>query len=214
MSTLDLPYSFPDRDDREDDLDALPEGMIGQLVNGELLVHSRPHAPHTEAASELGALLIPPFRHGEGGPGGWVILDEPGIRLSRGNLLVPDLAGWRSERFHSPRRGPYLVPPDWVCEVLSASTARDDRVRKLPIYARAGVGFAWLIDPELQTLEVLGLREGIWQILGVFAEAERVRAAPFEAVEIDLARLWGDVREESPAPGGDLVCEPAAVPGR
>jgi Uma2 family endonuclease len=214
MSTLDLPYAYPDRDDREDDLDALPEGMTGQLIDGELLVHPRPNAPHTEAASELGAALIPAFRHGEGGPGGWVILHEPGIRLSRGSLLVPDLAGWRQERFHSPRRGPYLVPPDWVCEVLSASTARDDRVRKLPVYARAGVGFAWLIDPELQTLEVLGLRDGLWQILGAFASTERVRAAPFEAVELDLTRLWGEPREESPKAGDDLVCEPAAVPGR
>lgn len=210
MSTIDLPYDLPGRDEREDELDALPVGLIGQLIGGELLVHPRPNAPHTEAASELGAALIPPFRHGEGGPGGWVILHEPGIRLGRGDLLVPDLAGWRRERFRSPRQGPYLIPPDWVCEVLSASTARDDRVRKLPVYARAGVGSAWLVDPELQTLEVLGLRDGLWQILGAHAGTDRVRAAPFEAVELDLTRLWGEPRDEPRPAGGDLVCEPAA----
>jgi len=47
------------------------------------------------------------------------------------------------------------LAPDWVCEVLSPSTARWDRVKKVPVYARYGVDWVWLVDPVARTLEVL-----------------------------------------------------------
>jgi len=184
----------------ERDLEGLPEDVIGQIIDGELIVHPRPDPPHVQAASGLGVLLSGPFRYGFGnGPGGWIILDEPKIRFGR-DLLVPDLAGWRRERFVPIRRGPYIVVPDWICELLSPSTARDDRVRKLPIYAREGVPHAWIIDPTLRTLEVLRLQEGRWLIVNVFHDDEKVRAEPFEAVELDLALLWEDLPAEEEEP--------------
>jgi Uma2 family endonuclease len=177
------------------DLDDLPEDVIGQIVNGELIVHPRPDPPHTEAASVLTGFLFAPFRQGIGGPGGWIILAEPKIRFGS-QILVPDLAGWRRERFVSPRKGPYTVIPDWLCEVLSPSTMRFDRATKLPIYAREGVGHVWLLDPVARTLEILRLHEGNWLIAGVHENGDKVRAEPFEAVEIDLALIWGDFPEE------------------
>lgn len=174
----------------EEDLHSLPEDVTGEIVDGELIVHPRPDPPHTEAASELVGYLHGPFRRGIGGPGGWVILVEPKVRLGQ-DLLVPDLAGWKRERFVSPEKGPYTVVPDWICEVLSPSTERDDRVRKLPIYAREGVAHAWLLDPDLRTLEVLRLHEGSWLIAGVHQGEDKVRAEPFEAIEMDLRLIWG-----------------------
>ena len=151
---------------------------------------TRSDPPHTQAASGLGGLLIGPFHYGfGGGPGGWIILVEPKIRFG-GALLVPDLAGWRRERFVPIRKGPYTVAPDWICELLSPSTARTDRVRKLPIYAREKVSYAWILDPALRTLEALRLQDGKWLILGVFQKADKVRVEPFEAFELDLALLW------------------------
>jgi Uma2 family endonuclease len=179
----------------ERDLYSLPEDVIGQIIDGELIVHPRPDPPHTQAASVLG-LLTGPFWQGFGsGPGGWGILDEPKIRFPP-DLLVPDLAGWKQERFVPLRKGPYLVVPDWICEILSPSTARDDRVRKLPIHARHGVRHAWVIDPRLRTLEVLRLHEGSWLIASTHHKEERVRAEPFDAVEIDLSLLWLDLPAE------------------
>jgi len=177
------------------DLDDLPEEVVGHLVDGELIVHPRPEPPHVEAASELGWMLVGPFRHGINGPGGWVILDEPKI-LFGSQLLVPDLAGWRKERFQKIRKGPYTVAPDWVCEILSFSTRRFDRSTKLPIYARAGVRHAWILDPDAQTLEVLRLHEGHWLIADVFEGACKVRAEPFEAIELDLSLVWGEIEPE------------------
>jgi Uma2 family endonuclease len=77
----------------ERDLWDLPEDVIGQIIDGELIVHPRPEPPHVQAASGLGVLLSVPFRYGfGGGPGGWIILDEPKIRFGKDLLVIdPDL---------------------------------------------------------------------------------------------------------------------------
>jgi Uma2 family endonuclease len=139
----------------------------------------------------LGGLLLDPYRRGIGGPGGWIILDEPELHFGD-DVLVPDLAGWRRERF-SAITGDTVgieVVPDWVCEVLSPSTARLDRARKLPLYARERAPHAWLIDPAAQTLEVMRLDGERWSLMATYAEDARVRAEPFDAIELDLAALW------------------------
>lgn len=187
----------------ERDLEALPDDVVGHLVDGELIVMPRPEAPHTGAASDLGALLSLPFRFGRGGPGGWVLLDEPKVWFGA-NLLAPDMAGWRRERFLVPRKGAYRVVPDWVCELLSPSTAAFDRGRKLPIFAGSGVRHCWVIDPVARTLEVMRLHEGSWLLVATFTGGDVARAEPFDAVELDLGLIWVDVppEEDDATPSG------------
>ena len=178
----------------QDILDA-PEHMVAEIVDGTLYTSPRPAKPHTNAASVLGEELGPPFRRGRGGPGGWIILDEPELHLGP-DVLVPDLAGWKRERMPVLTADePYFtISPDWVCEILSPSTARLDRTAKLPLYARAEVSHAWLIDPLLRTLEVFRLESGRWSIVSTFTDDARVRAEPFEAFELELGLLWADVQ--------------------
>lgn len=173
------------------DIIALPENLVGQLVDGDLIVHPRPTAEHARAQVVLAHLFLRVFDRGLGGSGGWWILPEVELHFGR-DVLVPDLSGWRRERLPGPPRGPYLeVAPDWICEVLSPGTATFDRGRKLARYARAGVSFAWLVDPALRTLEVFRRgSEGKWVLLDVHDGAVAVRAEPFEAVEFDLGTLW------------------------
>ena len=173
------------------DLVALPENVLGQLIDGELFALPRPGSDHTEASTELLLLLGAPFRRGLGGPGGWRLLAEPELHLDE-DVLVPDLAGWREERF--PRRsGPfYSVVPDWLCEVLSPSTTLLDRNRKLPRYARAGVDYVWLVDPAAQTLEAFRRERDGWRLLATFCGQAKVRAEPFAAFEFPLGLLWPD----------------------
>lgn len=141
----------------------------------------------------LGEELGPPFKRGRGGPGGWILLDEPELHLA-GDILVPDLAGWRRERLPLLPPEPYLtLSPDWVCEVLSPKTAKVDRADKLPIYAREGVQHAWLVDPIEHTLEVLALERGKWVLHAVFKDAATVQAPPFEVFALGLGLLWADV---------------------
>lgn len=172
----------------------VPEGYTGEIVDGEIVATQRPTLPHVIATSNLGFQLGPPFGFGRGGPGGWIILDEPGVRFGD-ELRVPDLAGWRAERFVAPADDlPMTVVPDWICEALSPTTARTDRLDKVPLYARHGVGHLWLVDALLQTLEVYRLDGGRWTLLAVHGGDARVRAEPFEAVELDLALLWNVAR--------------------
>lgn len=174
-----------------DDLYSLPENMTGQILDGELIVTPRPSARHSHAAVALGGEITPPYRFGRsGGPGGWIILYEQEIMLGE-NLLVPDLSGWRRERFPGvPHENWISVAPDWVCGILSPGTARVDRVRKMSIYARHEVAWLWLIDPTAQTLEAYRLEAGKWLLLCAFAENDRVRAEPFQKIEMDLGDFW------------------------
>jgi Uma2 family endonuclease len=174
------------------DLEALPDSVIGELVAGTLYASPRPAGPHTLAASRLGIALGGPFDQGRGGPGGWFVLDEPELHLHE-DVLVPDLAGWRRERMpRTPRTAAFTLAPDWICEVLSPSTRVLDRAVKLPVYAREGVRHVWLVDPEARTLEVFRLEGEHYALLGTHAGPARVRAEPFDAVELELAFLWGE----------------------
>jgi Uma2 family endonuclease len=173
-----------------EDLLSVPDRMVAEIVAGDLVVSPRPAIPHAKASSALGVVVGGPFGFGTGGPGGWVILDEPELHFGE-DILVPDLAGWRKERLPVAPRTAYIsLAPDWICEVVSPGTEKLDRADKLPIYAREGVAHAWLVNPLSRTLEVYRLENSRWALLHTFAGNSKVRANPFEAVEIDLTLLW------------------------
>jgi Uma2 family endonuclease len=172
------------------DLLDVPDTLVGEVIDGELITQPRPAAAHARAASRLGMDLGSPFDRGKGGPGGWIILDEPELHL-HGDALVPDLAGWRRERMlELPDAAAFELAPDWVCEVLSPSTQSHDRVKKMRVYARERVAHVWLVDPLAQTLEVYAWAEGAWLRTHIAQGAEKLRAAPFEQIELELAALW------------------------
>jgi Uma2 family endonuclease len=176
-----------------DDLLAAPEHMIAELIGGRLVLQPRPALPHSAAASSLQEELGPPFKRARGGPGGWILLFEPELHLGD-DVLVPDLAGWRKERLPALEPTAYAtLPPDWVCEILSPGTAKVDRIDKLPIYARERVPHTWLVDPRLKTLEVLRFENGRWSIMATHTDDAKVRAEPFDAIELELGLLWADV---------------------
>ncbi len=174
-----------------DDLFSLPDNVVGEIIDGELIATPRPSRRHGVAASVLGSEILPPYQLGRGGgPGGWIIIDEPEIYLGA-HILVPDLAGWRRERFPASEETNWIsVGPDWVCEILSPATVRVDKVRKMPIYAEHAVGHLWLVDPAAKTLDVFRLESGRWVLLATFIENDKVRAEPFQEVEIELGNLW------------------------
>ena len=175
-----------------EDLLKVPDILVAEIIDGELITSPRSAFPHARATSVI-RVDIDPFdrRPGSpGGPGGWWILFEPELHLGA-DILVPDLAGWRRERMPVLADEPYSeLAPDWVCEVVSPSTARLDRVRKMPIYARERVGHLWLVHPSLQTLEVYRLEGPHWVVASSHVGAESARAEPFEAIELDMSRWW------------------------
>ncbi|MCX7089571.1 MAG: Uma2 family endonuclease [Methylococcales bacterium] len=174
------------------DLCNIPEHFVAEIINGSLYAQPRPAPRHARASSSLGDELVSPFDKGRNGPGGWWILDEPEVHLWT-DIVVPDIAGWRRERMPSlPETAYFELAPDWVCEVLSPGTARQDRALKMPLYARHGVQHIWLVDPLLRTLEVFENTAAGWLLLQVLENDNAVSLPPFEAISFSLAALWAD----------------------
>jgi Uma2 family endonuclease len=177
------------------DIEALPANMVGQVLYGALHAHPRPAPKHARASSRIGAQLDGPFDRGRAGPGGWIILDEPELHLGE-HVVVPDLAGWRRERMPKlPDTAYFETAPDWICEVLSPSTARIDRTDKLSVYAEFKVSHCWYVDPDARTLEVFELTGDKWLLAATFKDADEITAPPFEAHTFALDILWADSGE-------------------
>ena len=176
-----------------DDLVAVPDNLVAEIVDGELFTSPRPASPHARAVTLIGHDLVGGFDGPPGGtarPGGWWLLFEPELHL-RPDVLVPDIAGWCIERMPKiPNVVGFTLAPDWVCEVISPGTGRLDRTRKMPVYAREGVRHLWLVDPIARTLEVYRLEIGRWAVAGTYGGDESLRAEPFEAIALDLSRWW------------------------
>ena len=178
------------------DLLEVPEHLVAEILDGELVTSPRPASPHALAASAIGIDVGGAFGRPPGGaeaPGGWWIIDEPELHLGE-DVLVPDLAGWRRTRMAVyPDVPAFTLAPDWVCEVVSPSTARIDRGRKLRIYPRERVAHLWLVDPLARTLEVYRLEAEHWVVAATHEGSGPVRAEPFDVVALDLRRWWGEL---------------------
>ena len=173
----------------QDVLDA-PAHRVAEIVDGTLYTHPRPAPLHALAISSLQGDLSHAFQFGRGGPGGWWIIFEPELHLGE-DIVVPDLAGWRRERMPElPDTAYFTLAPDWVCEVLSASTRRFDLHEKRPIYAREGVPCLWLVDPADRTLEAFELHDGQWLLIAGARDDDPVSIRPFDAITFSLGDLW------------------------
>jgi Uma2 family endonuclease len=157
--------------------DARAEVLAGRIVTAPALL---PRHSHVQGAARR--FLGGPFHDddGRGGPGGWWIFVEVDIALGPHDIVRPDLSGWRRERLSRPGKvRPIEVVPDWVCEIVSPSTAARDRVTKRNLYARCGIPFYWLIDPDARVLEALALRDGVWVEAGAFDDSATAAIPPF-----------------------------------
>ena len=176
----------------------LSENVVGEIFNDDLIVSPRPGPKHAVASSSLLSELHTFFDKGGGG-GGWLIVYEPELhfenppqKFEKKNVVVPDIAGWKRERMPTlPETAYFELPPDWICEVLSPSTARYDRVSKMNIYAVNNIPYYWILDPLNRTLEILNLQGDGYRVSMTFGESDKVLAPPFEEIEFNLGDLWG-----------------------
>ncbi|MBK8996254.1 MAG: Uma2 family endonuclease [Myxococcales bacterium] len=173
------------------DLEALPSNVKGEIIEGVLYTMTRPRGPHQDLALSIGSDLRGPYRRGQGGPGGWWILPEPGIELAGTPEIAPDIAGWRRERLPVlPEDSAITVVPDWVCEILSPSTRRHNLLVKKPFYAKVGVPHHWIVDLAARTVTAYRLEAGRWVELGVWGDERDARIEPFVDVVLDVGSWW------------------------
>ncbi len=173
-----------------DDILALPDNIIGEIINGRLQTQPRPAPRHALASSALGSQLFGHFSHNGGDSDDWWILDEPELHINN-QIIVPDLAGWRKSSMTTlPDTAWFETVPDWICEILSPGTAKIDRSEKMPIYAQWGVSHLWLIDPLLQLLEIYEWQNQRWCLLQSLKDDDVVSAPPFASHPFALNSLW------------------------
>jgi Uma2 family endonuclease len=170
-------------------------GRAVELVRGEIVEKAAPSAEHGLAETKLGASLDPYNRRadGLGGPGGWWIFTEVEVRYpGTSEVFRHDLCGFCRE--HHPER-PTGVPlkqrPEWVCEILSKSSARVDLVKKQRTLHAHGVEHYWIVDPDAETLSVYRHEAGGYLLALASTTGETVRAEPFEAIELTVGALFG-----------------------
>jgi Uma2 family endonuclease len=180
-----------------EDLLALPEDIRRryELMGGELVERGAATARHGGAQGQAFHLLSPYNRRAggpPGRPGGWIFATETDIYFDAENTLRPDVAGWRRERLAElPAEFPVRILPDWTCEVLSTNKS-NDLIRKKRIYHRHQVPHYWILDPTEQNM--LANRWGPDGYIEVRAaqRGERVRAEPFEAIELQVGVFFGE----------------------
>jgi Uma2 family endonuclease len=176
-----------------EDIAGMPEGARVEILGGAIVTAPSPLPRHSFLQVGLSHYLGGPFALDEE-PGGWWILAEPDVELGPHDVVEPDLAGWRRERVPGfPDDRPIRIVPDWICEILSPSNARADLIRKADLYRRTGVPYYWIADPDERLLQALRLHEDGWLLLGTWGEGDRARIVPFEAVELEIGRLFPPV---------------------
>ncbi|MCU0673256.1 MAG: Uma2 family endonuclease [Myxococcota bacterium] len=193
-----------------EDLLAYPEDVRVELIGGSIVTAPAPLPRHSKPQRGIGRFIGGPFDDddGHGGPGGWWIFLEVDVRFSPHDVVRPDLAGWRRERLPKPGDvRPIDVRPDWVCEILSPSTTRVDRVDKAALYHRAGVPWLWLVDPIDRTIEVREHGPKGWIVVSAVAAPDVVRLPPFEAAEVPLDRIFLPVDPPDPTDSTDPLEE-------
>ena len=178
------------------DLLALPEeSRFHEVIAGELIRKATPTGQHGGAQAALAWSLFGPFNRRPGGksPGGWWFETEVEVELDTHEVYRPDVVGWRRDRVPDrPTGTPIQIRPDWICEILSPSNARDDQVTKFNTYQRCGIPHDWIVDPDQATLRVHRWTPDGYLVVLSAERGQRVRAEPFDAIEIELGVLFGD----------------------
>jgi Uma2 family endonuclease len=179
-----------------EDFWAIPEGTrFHELIAGELIEKAAPSGEHGSAQSSVVGALHGPFQRapGRGGPGGWWIATEVEVMFETGEVVRPDVVGWRRDRWpERPVGMPVTIKPDWICEVVSPSNATDDTVKKLRLFHHVAIPHYWLVDTRDATLTVMRWSADGYVTVVRAERGERVRPEPFGAIELSVGTLFGD----------------------
>ncbi|HEY5926337.1 MAG TPA: Uma2 family endonuclease [Kofleriaceae bacterium] len=175
------------------------ELIHGVIVERDPVEELGPATEHGHVQVQLSILLGRRFARARSDrwPGGWWFASEFDLQYETHEVFCHDLVGWRRERMtEAPTGRPQRLRPDWVCEIISASTEKHDFNDKMPVLHRAQVGHFWVIRPLTKTLQVYRWTPDGYLMRSVAASGDVVRAEPFEAVDLRVAVIFGDEDDE------------------
>lgn len=178
-----------------DALDAFGEDDHVEIIDGELVQEAMTSFEHGDAQVSLAGELKAIFRGNgpPGGDGGWWIASEVDVEYSPTQVFRHDASGWRKALVPGRPTGKRVtVRPDWVCEILSTNRSKDTVVKRRVLH-EFGVPHYWILDLDEPLLTVLRYHADGYIIVATVAPGERARLEPFGAVEVDVARLFGDL---------------------
>ena len=164
-----------------------------EIVAGTIVQKASPSFEHGDSQGTIfGSLMGFRGRGGGNRPGGWWFATEVEVEFETHEVYVPDIAGWRRDRVPKrPSGRPVRIRPDWVCEILSPSTASRDMGVKQQTFHKCGVGHYWIVDPKNETLTVFRWDPNGYVIAMAAGPGDRSRAEPFEAIELDIGTIFG-----------------------
>jgi Uma2 family endonuclease len=171
-----------------EDYAALPDdGRRYEIHDGELSVTPAPGTPHQQISGNLHVI----FRaHLDAGMPGQVLYAPLDVILSNTTVVQPDLVYIDPGRAAIVSRRGIEGAPTLAVEIISPSTPRIDRVTKLQLYARYGVPYYWIVDPDARTIEAYELAGGAYRAVGALAGAAPVTLSPFPGLRLIPERIW------------------------
>ncbi len=163
------------------------DGKRYELVRGEVHLTPSPTTKHQIILARLHASLE-----------GYISRTHPGrvlfapldVRLSPDTALQPDLIYVANANAAIIQEDYIRGTPDLVVEILSPSTTAHDRATKSPLYAEAGVGEMWIIDPQAKTVEILKLQGNKYLVEAALAGSRALTSTCFPGWELPLPDLF------------------------
>lgn len=168
--------------------EALPaDGRRYEIHDGELSVTPAPSPLHQRISGNLNDILR---QHVKARHLGEVFYAPIDCILSETTIVQPDLVYLDAARLPLVSARGIEGAPTLAVEILSPSTTLIDRSTKLQLYARHGVPYYWIVDPEARTIEAYSLSEGAYQLVMRAAGREAVSLPPFSDLAFAPASLW------------------------
>ena len=168
----------------------IPEepGYRFEILEGILVKEPSPTMHHQRVSRELVLQLMRFFDNFD--PKGELFFAPLDVTLTNKNVLQPDILFVSSGRKEIMREERIDGPCDLVVEIMSPTSRRKDRLKKMEIYRKAGIPHYWLVDPEENTLEAFILKDGVYALIVPTGTGDEFNHPEFPGLDIDLDRIF------------------------
>lgn len=157
-----------------------------EIIDGALLMSPAPDTWHQSWLNSLNILMSLFVRRTKFGR---IFISPVDVVLDPANTVQPDIVFIGAKNLGIVQKQAILGVPDLVVELISSTSVRRDRYVKKELYERFGVAEYWIGDAANQSLEILTLREGRYQLHSSAEVSGRASSLVLSGLEFDLAEI-------------------------